>query len=128
LLGRHVAWRSHWGAALGQLRAANEAPGQPEIGNLGRAVASQQDVGRLQVAMNDPALVRHLHGLGQRGQERGRLAGRLGRARQLLGQAAPLDKLHGKVRPAFDVARVVHLHDVRVLQAGERRGLPAKTP
>ena len=78
--------------------------------------------------MDDPALVRHLHGLGQRGHECGGRAGRLGRARELLGQAAPLDELHGEVRPALDVARVVHLHDVRVPQAGEGRGLPAEAP
>jgi hypothetical protein len=45
-----------------------------------------------------------------------------------LRQAATLDELHCEVRSAFDVTRLVHLHDVRVPQAGHRRGFPAKTP
>ena len=46
----------------------------------------------------------------------GGLRGRPGRTGEHLGQAAPLDELHRKVRPAVEVADVVHLHDVRVPQ------------
>ena len=120
LLGGHVAGRAHPSTAQGQGRLSVEVPRQPEIGDLGRAVGGEQDVGRLQIAVHDPALVGRLHGLGQRGQQRGRLAGRLRRARQGLGQAAPLDELHGEVRPALVVAHVVDLDDVRVPQARHR--------
>ena len=120
LLGGHVARSPDPGTAQGQGRLSVEVPRQPEIGDLGRAVGGEQDVGRLQIAVHDPAPVRHLHGLGQRGQQRGRLAGRLRRARQGLGQAAPLEELHGEVRPPLVVAHVVDLDDVRVPQARHR--------
>ena len=54
--------------------------------------------------------------------------GRLRRCRQLLGEAAAVDEFHREVRTTLDVARVVHLHDVRVPHAGEGLGLPPKTP
>ena len=101
-------------------------PRQPEIGDLGRALGRQQDVGRLQVAVDDPGLMRHLHGLGQRDHERGRLAGRLRRARESLGQAAPLEQLHREIRAAVMVAHIVDLHDVRVAQARHRLRLALK--
>ena len=90
LLGGHVARSPHPSTAQCQSRLSLKVPGQPEIGDLGRAVGREQDVGRLQVAVHDPGLVRHLHGLGQRGQQRGRLAGRLRRARQGLRPGCPL--------------------------------------
>ena len=75
---------------------------------------------RLQVAMDDPAPVGRLHGLGQGRHQRGGLAGRLGRARQFLGQVAALDELHGEVGLAVLLAHVVDLDDVRMPQAGHR--------
>ena len=81
LLGGHVAGSPDPSTAQGQGRLAVEVPRQPEIGHLGRAVGREQDVGRLQVPVHDPALVRHLHGFGQRGQERRPLQARLWRAR-----------------------------------------------
>ena len=56
LLGRHVAWRSHQGAALGLFRVSSQQLGQPEVGDLGLTGRCQKDVGRLEVAMDDPAL------------------------------------------------------------------------
>ena len=97
-----------------------EGPRQPEIGDLGRALGREQDVGRLQVAVHDPGLVRHLHGLGQRDQERGRLAGRLRRARQGLRQAAPFEELHREIRAPLVVAHIIDRDDVRVVQARHR--------
>ena len=57
------------------VRAASrlKVPRQTEIGDLGRTLGREQDVARLQIAVHDPGLVRHLHGLGQRDQQRGRL-------------------------------------------------------
>jgi hypothetical protein len=123
LLGGHVAGRPQKDVALGQARAAFQAPGQPEVADLGRAVGGQQDVARLQIPVDDPARVSRLGGPGQRGHQRGGLSGRLGRARQLPGQAASLEKLHGEVRPALVVAHIVDPHDVLVPQAGDHLGL-----
>ncbi len=64
LLRRHVARRAHGHAAYGQPAVALQPSGQAEIGDLGRAVGGEQDVGRLEVAVDDPALVSDVDGLG----------------------------------------------------------------
>ena len=51
---------------------------------------------------------------------------RLGRALEVLGQAAAGHELEDEVRPARGLADVVNLDDVGMLQAGEHRGLRAK--
>ena len=58
-------------ACPGRRRLRPAAPsssvlGQAEVGDLGRAVGRQQHVGRLQVAVDDAALVGGVHGPGQR--------------------------------------------------------------
>lgn len=97
LLGGHVAGRPDRGAGPGEVGLAIQPPGQPEIADLGRAVGGEEDIGRFQVAMHDPAPVGRLDRFGQGRQQRGGLVGRQGRARQFLGEVAPLDKLHGEV-------------------------------
>ena len=77
--------------------------------------------------MHDPALVGRLDGFGQGRQQRGGLAGRLGRARQFLGQVAPLDKLHREVGLAVVVAHVVDLNNIRMPQTGRSLRLPARS-
>ena len=47
--------------------------GQPEVDELGRARVGDQDVGRLEVAVSDPLLVRVLQAPGQADHERQRL-------------------------------------------------------
>src|SRR5206468_7784702 len=95
-----------------------------EVADLGRAVGGKQDVTRLQVAVDDPAAMRRMHGVGQRADQVGRRAGGLGRAGQLEGQATPVHELHREIRPAFLLADVVKLYDVRVPQGRDRLGLP----
>ena len=75
LLGSHVARSPHPSAAQSQCCLFFELPGQTEISDLGRTLGREQDVARLQVAVHDSSLVRHLHGLGEHDQERGRLPG-----------------------------------------------------
>ena len=50
------------GAAFGR---KSLEPGQAEVGNLGHAVAGEQHVGRLEVAVGDPVLVSGMDGVGQ---------------------------------------------------------------
>jgi hypothetical protein len=59
-----------------------------------------------------------MHGRGEGRHQLGGLAGRLRRSGQLVGQAAALDVLHRKVRPAVTVAHVINLDDVWVPQPG----------
>ena len=57
LLGGHVAGRAHDLAGLGVAVVRVDPLGQAEVGDLGRAVRGEQDVGRLQVAVDDAGLV-----------------------------------------------------------------------
>ncbi len=77
--------------------------------------------------MNNPVVVCHLDGLGQRADECGGPAAGKGGAGELLGEAPPFDKLHGEVRPALEVADVVYLHDVGVSQGRGGLGLAPET-
>ena len=93
LLGGHVAGRAHDLAGLGLARVDLEPLGQAEVGDLGGAVAVEQDVGRLEVAVHDAGLVRGVHGPGQRGHQLGRRAAGLGRPLEAVGQAPPFEQL-----------------------------------
>ena len=123
LLRGHVVRRAQRNAAAGQPRPIIQAPGQPEVRDLGGAVGGQEDVTRLQVAVDDPAVVGRLDGLSQRGDERRGPAGGEGSDRKPLGETSPFDELHREVRSPVVVADVVDLHDVGVSQARGGLGL-----
>src|ERR1019366_3747523 len=94
-----------------------------EVGNLDVGLSVQQDVGRLDVAVDDPGAVGEIQGPGAfendlddpvERQQGVRVAVRLERA--------AVDVFHHHVGEAFVHHRVVDLHDVRVRElAGERR-------
>src|SRR5262249_59771468 len=71
--------------------------GQAEVGDLGRTVLHQQDVVRLEVAVDHALAVGVVHGLGQLPHEHGGVAGQLGRAGNLLVQAAAVDVFQREV-------------------------------
>ena len=76
--------------------------------------------------MHNPRLVGDMHGSGQRFDHLGRLLGRQRRAVQFVGQAAAGAELQREVGMAFVLADLVNLHDVRVLQPGDRLTLGAE--
>ena len=84
-----------------------------------------EDVGRLEVAVDHAAPVGVVHGPRQ-GPAPGRRRWRGSGCRPASGQAAALDELQRKVRPAVVLADLVDLHDVRVLQPGHRLRLGAE--
>ena len=77
--------------------------------------------------MYDPGLMGRLHGSSQRRHQGGRLTCRLGSSLNLLSQAAPLDKLHREIQPAFVLTHVIDLHDVRMMQSGNRHRFALKS-
>jgi hypothetical protein len=81
---------------------------------------------RLQVAVEDAALVGRVDRPGQRFHQSGGLGegqqGVLGR----LGQVRAGDVFHGEIRPAFVNPDLVNLHNVRVLESGQGLGFRAK--
>ncbi len=114
-----VGWRAL--AGLGRERL-----GEAEVEHLHRAVAGELDVGGLQVAVDDTALVGVLEGLGDLAGDRQRLVERQRAARQPIGQGRALDQLHdqeaerrGRVRRLEGVEH----GDARVVERGQDLGL-----
>ena len=85
LLGSHVRKRAGHLAPPQPLNLL--VHGQPEVADLGPALEVEQDVGRLQVAMDQPRRVRMVHGLGHRRHDAGQ-AERLEPARREAPRAA----------------------------------------
>ena len=119
LLGGHVAGRAHDRVGPRQAAVRGQRLGQAEVGDLGRAVGRQQDVARLQVAVDDAQAVRLGDAVRQRLDQLDRLPRRPGGAGELPVQAPAIDELQLEERQAVGLAAVVDLHDVGVLQAGD---------
>ena len=121
LLGREVLDRADDRAGLGHLRGLARA-GDAEVGDLGLALAVDDHVLRLDVAVHDPAPVRVAERaqdlLGERDRDLGRQRPALGH--ELL-QRPPVDQLHRDVRRAVPLRAVEDRDDVRVREPG--RGL-----
>ena len=62
LLRCHVAGRAQRGARQRQPEAAVLLPRQTKVGHFRRTVGGQQDIGRLEIAVNDAALMRGFDG------------------------------------------------------------------
>jgi hypothetical protein len=95
LFGGHVRRRSHDRAGPRQADVV-EALGQAEVSHLRLAVGGEQDVGRLQVAVDHALVVGGLDGPGQRLDQRGGGPRRHGGARQAPVETPPLDVLQGQ--------------------------------
>ena len=123
LLRRHVAGRAHDLTRAGQTAVALELLRQPEVGDPRVAFLVEQDVARLEVAVDHAALVGIVDRVGHRGHQRGRLAGRQRPVGQPLRQALALDEAHREVVLALVLADLVDRHDARVVEVGRRLGL-----
>ena len=122
LLGREVLRGAHDRAGLRHLRGA--AAGDAEVRDLRVAVVVHDHVVRLEVAVDDPALVGEAGGAQDLNPEVDRLLlrqWRLGREDVL--ERAALQVLHRDVVGALVLAAVEDRDHVRVLQAGRRRRL-----
>ena len=94
----------------------------------------QQDVRRLQIAMQDAALMGVMDRSGHRRQQRAafRCSAMLAARTRSLPcpfrrcQAAPLDQLHAEEVLAFVFADLIDGHDVRMIQVGGGLGFGAK--
>ena len=117
LLGRHERGRA--GDRVRARRVALELARQAEVHDVGvlAAVAAlfDHDVRRLQVAVDEAEPVRRVNGIGDVVHDRDLLLQR--QRRRGARQRAPVDELHADVRAAGDLADLVHLADVRVLDA-----------
>ena len=113
----------HHRAGLGDLR--DPGAGDAEVGDGGLALGVDDDVLRLQVAVDDAVAVGEAGGLQHLADHVTACSGVSPRVDQLL-QRRPFDVLHGDVVGALELAAVEDGDDVRVLQAGRRLRLAAE--
>ncbi len=123
LLGRHVAGRAEDHATLRQGGAPLDALGQAEVGDVGLAPLVEEDVGRLEVAVQDAALVRVVHRAGHLHHQLNKPTRCIAWA---LRQTPPLDELHAEEVLPLMLADLVDGHDVRVVEVGGVFGLGAE--
>ena len=101
-------------------------PRQPEVEQF-NAVRSDEDVGRLQIAVNDAALMQR----GQRTQHSESDRQRLGHAQraaaQLFGERLALEQLHCNEQLALVLPYLVNLADVGMVDARGRPGFAPET-
>ena len=117
LLRGHVMRRPHHVARLRQPSRPGiypYQPGQAEVGDLHPARFVQQDVLRLDVAMNDALVVRELERLANLRHDGQRLARRQLALGQQVPQCHPIDELHQEVVKSLGLAEIVDGHDVRM--------------
>ena len=122
---RHVVEGAHVVAGVGQLRdVVGERARDAEVGEVGGAVPVEQDVGRLDVAVQHAGRVRGVQCARHLGEDLDRAR----RGQRPVGQHAlevrPVDEGHVQVRAAVDLAVRVDGHDVRLGKAGDEAGLP----
>ena len=126
LLGRHVAWRARDYAGGRHVDCAGEHLREAEVGHVGLAIGVEQDVRRLQVAVNDPLLVQMFDGPSHGGHQP---HGGVDADWSLLdpfGEALAGDVLHREEVLAVKLADVVDVDDVRVSQSGGGLGFGLK--
>ena len=126
LFGRHVVRRAEHAAGGGEALGLQRA-GDAEVGDLGAAVAVDQDVLRLHVAMDELVLVGAL----ERAADLDRVCHRLGHRQapepaDALLQRLALHVLEDDVGIPVVLAGVDHGHDVRVVELRDRPGLAAE--
>ena len=126
LLGRHVVDRAEDRAGRAvrhrHIRVADGVGqfGQPEVEDLHEAVGSDHHVLRLQIAMNDAAVVRRRQSLRHFGHQPHNLLERKVAFRRQVAQIASFDQLHDDEGDLVDAADVVDGDDVRMVEL--RRG------
>jgi len=87
----------------------------------------QENVGRLQIAVQHAVLMSMIDGAGDAGHEPCRIAGRQRAVIQSPRESLPRHELHGKIRLPGDVADFVDLDDIRVDQPSGGFGLGSKS-
>ena len=116
LLGRQVVGRPDHLAGLRQPRL-RLGLGQAEVGQVDVLVRVEQDVARLDVAVDQPARVGGVERTGDAADDPHRPLGRQRTlARDQLQQIGPVDVAHRQVQRALELARLVHRDDVGVIE------------
>ncbi len=126
MLRGHVVRRAEELARGGEVGAAGGDLGDAEVGDLGPQPFEQDDVGRLDVAVDDPLRVGEVERFGDLGHDVPDLVEvQRPPLRERFLQVLPFDVLHGDEGHAsgFVLTDVVHGHDGRVVQDSRGLGL-----
>lgn len=119
-LGRHVAGRAAGVLCVLRIPDARDAEvREPEV-----AVAVEDEVLGLDVAVDDALVVHVLQAEQQAGQEEPRLLfGKLPVLRDVVPEVAPVEQVHDEVEVLAVLEGVVHVHEERVLQRRQQLAL-----
>ena len=123
LLGGHVCRSPDELAIDRKRRIACIALGQSEVGQKNPVLAVDEDIRRLDVAVDDAGPVGMIQRLGQRGDPFNGLPNARAAGRKLVGQISTLDQGGDQVQMPVNLAGVVHRDDTRVPQDAGRAGL-----
>ena len=99
--------------------------GQTEVGDLGHVFGGQKDIGRSQVAMDDPKLVSGMNRAGQCLYQVDGPACRLRRSGNPLCEIRAVHQLEHQIRQTGGVAQVMDLNDVGMRATGRSPRLRA---
>jgi hypothetical protein len=123
LLRGDVGGRAQREAGLEAGRLVGEAAGEPEVGQVDVTVVCDEDVGRLDVAVDESARVGGVQGGSDLPGDRDCLFFRQRPFCKQLLELGAVDVAHGDVQLAGDLAGVVDGDDVRVVDRGGEAGL-----
>ena len=100
--------------------------GYAKIRHLHAALPIQQDILRLDVAVDDALVVGILEGVANLRHDRQRLARRHPPAVHQPAQTHPVHEFHQEVEKAVRPAGIIDGHNARMIQPGQRLGFPGK--
>ncbi len=124
LLGTHVSRSARQPAPLAEVFILE---GQPEVGHAGFARGVDQDVGGLDVPVDQPPSVGVMQGVGNRGDQLRRIPERRASLTHPDGQVAAFDELrHDEAETVFRATDIEDRHDIGMVQPGEDPGFSQK--
>jgi len=94
--------------------------GQAEIGDIGFAITVDQNVGRLQITMQNAALMSVVQGTSYLSHQAGCRSPIMPEKCQVLRERAAFYQLHGEVKKAIPFAHFINGNDVRVIEVSDR--------
>ena len=127
LLGRHVRGGPENQTGLRQAAVAVDALGESKIGDVGNVVFVEQDVRRLQVAVQDSAEVGIMNGTGDVPDQPGDGSRVVPEPGHVALEVSARDQLEAQERAAAVLAHLVDRHDLRMIEAGDRLGLDTES-
>src|SRR5438128_2836450 len=99
---------------------------EAEIADVRLSLRIEKDIPRLQIAMENAALVGMMDGAGHRGEQPRGAALIAAEALEVIGEAAAFEQLHAEEGGASEIADVVDRHDVGMIEIGRLFSLVAE--